>query len=218
LPEWGLNGVQPVVYVIDNDPSMRTALGALLCSIGYRVEAFESTTAFLAFERPDAISCIVLDIGFQGESGLVFQRDCRRFDLPLPIVCLTRHCDVAMSVQAMKAGAVDFLLKPVRDQVLLDAVHHALERDSWRRDEEHRLMPLRICYAKLSPREREVMHLVITGLMNKQIACAMKISEDSVKLHRSKVMKKMNSRSIPDLVRKAKALDIHPHRRGDDRA
>ena len=154
----------------------------------------------------------------QGESGLAFQRDCHCFDLNLPIVCVTRHCDVAMSVQAMKAGAVDFLVKPFRGQALLDAVHNALERDSGRRDEERRLMHLRICYAKLSPRERGVMHLVITGLMNKQIACAMKISEDSVKLHRSKVMKKMNSRSIPDLVRKAKYLGIHPHGHGDDRA
>jgi FixJ family two-component response regulator len=212
LPEWMLNGMPPIVYVLDNDPSMRAALGSLLCSEGYRVEAFDCSAAFLAFERPDAISCLVLDIRLNGECGLALQRDCHRLNVPLPIVCVSGYGDVAMSVQAMKAGAVDFLVKPFRNQDMLDAVHDALGRDSRRRSEEQRLTPLRQCYAQLSPREREVMHLVTMGLMNKQIADVMDVSENSVKLRRSKVMKKMNSRSLPDLVRKAKDLGIYPRR------
>ncbi|QYD72866.1 response regulator [Paraburkholderia edwinii] len=210
LPEQRVTGTQPIVYVVDDDASMRATLGSLLLSVGYRVETFDSSAAFLAFKRPDVTSCLVLDIRLRGESGLAFQRDCGRFDLRMPILFVTGHGDVAMSVQAMKAGAVDFLAKPFRDQDMLDAIHDALERDSQRRREEERLRPLRHCYTRLSSREREVMHLVITGLLNKQIAGALDVSEDCVKLHRSQVMKKMNARSVPDLVRKAKDLGINP--------
>jgi FixJ family two-component response regulator len=157
LPEQRVTGTLPIVYVVDDDASMRATLGS-----------------------------------------------------PMPILFVTGHGDVAMSVQAMKAGAVDFLAKPFRDQDMLDAIHDALERDAQRRREEERLRPLRHSYARLSLREREVMHLVITGLLNKQIAGALDVSEDCVKLHRSQVMKKMNSRSVPDLVRKAKDLGINP--------
>jgi FixJ family two-component response regulator len=212
LPQPHATGTQPIVYIVDDDPAMRATLASLLLSVGYRVETFESSAAFLAFERPDATSCLVLDIRLRGESGLAFQRDCHRFDMRMPILFITGHGDIAMSVQAMKAGAVNFLAKPFRDQELLDAIHDALALDHTRRAEEQRLKPLRTSYQRLSTREREVLHLVITGLLNKQIAGALGVSEDCIKLHRSQVMKKMNSRSVPDLVRKAKDLGIKPRR------
>ncbi|MFC0399854.1 response regulator transcription factor [Paraburkholderia rhizosphaerae] len=203
-------GSPSIVYVVDDDRSIRLTLGSLLLSVGYQVEAFESVAAFLEFDRPDTTSCLVLDIRLRGENGLVFQRECHRFHLHMPILFVSGHGDIAMSVQAMKAGAVNFLEKPFRDQDLLDAVHDALARDYSRRSSEQRLKPLRASYGRLSAREREVLHLVVTGLLNKQIAATLGVSEDCVKLHRSQVMKKMGSRSVPDLVRKARDLGITP--------
>ena len=204
------SGQEPVVLVVDDDESMREALRSLLQSVGLRVEMYRSAAAFLQAELPTCPCCIVLDVRLPGQSGLDLQAELSREDIRIPIIFITGHADVPMSVRALKAGAVDFLVKPFRDQDMLDAVHDALERDSQRRSEEERLRPLRHCYARLSRREREVMHLVITGLLNKQIAGALDVSEDCVKLHRSQVMKKMNSRSVPDLVRKAKDLGINP--------
>lgn len=201
---------RPVIYILDDDEAMRLALSSLFRSIGLHVETFESSQAFLAFPKYDAPSCLVLDVRLRGESGLAFQDELAKNGLQMPIIFMTGHGDIAMSVKAMKAGAIDFFAKPFREQDMLDAVSNALTRDSERLAAESASAGLREAYASLTPREREVMAFVVTGMLNKQIAGAMNLSEITVKIHRGQVMKKMGARSLADLVRKAQALHIKP--------
>ena len=202
--------ISSIVYVVDDDESVRSALGNLLRSTGLRVETFASSKEFLAFPKYDAPSCLILDVRLRGESGLTFQEDATRADLRIPILFITAHGDIEMSVRAMKAGAFDFFSKPVRDQDMLEAVTYALRRDGERLAAEASIAALRIAYDSLTPREREVMGFVVAGLMNKQIASAMGLSEITVKIHRGQMMKKLDSRSVPDLVRKGEALGVRP--------
>lgn len=201
---------EPVVYVVDDDESMRFALRDLLRSVGLRVETFESTQDFLAFPKSDVPSCLILDVRLRGESGLAFQEQIAKSGARMPIVFMTGHGDIAMTVKAMKAGAVDFFAKPFRDQDMLDAVAGALVRDGERLASEQSIAVLRAAYDSLTPREREVMGFVVAGLMNKQIACELNLSEITVKIHRGQVMKKMAARSVADLVRKSESLGIDP--------
>ncbi|MFM0341560.1 response regulator transcription factor [Paraburkholderia fungorum] len=204
-------GKASVVYVIDDDESMRLALNELLFSVGLRVETFASSQEFLAFPKHDGPSCLILDVRLRGESGLAFQQELARSSLHMPILFMTGHGDIEMTVKAMKAGAMDFFPKPFRDQDMLDAVDQALKRDSERLDAEQSTAALRAAYKSLTPREKEVMAFVVKGLMNKQIASEMHLSEITVKIHRGQAMKKMSTRSVADLVRKAEALGIEPH-------
>lgn len=204
------NRKEPVVYVVDDDEAMRLALGGLLRSVGLHVETFESSQDFLAFPKADAPSCLVLDVRLRGESGLAFQEQIAKCGVCMPIVFMTGHGDIAMTVKAMKAGAVDFFAKPFRDQDMLDAVANALARDGERLAAEQSIAALRAAYDSLTPREREVMGFVVAGLMNKQIASELNLSEITVKIHRGQVMKKMAARSVADLVRKSESLGVNP--------
>jgi FixJ family two-component response regulator len=199
---------RPVIYILDDDEAMRLALSSLFRSIGLHVEAFESSQAFLAFPKYNAPSCLVLDVRLRGESGLSFQDELAKNGLQMPVIFMTGHGDIAMTVKAMKAGAIDFFAKPFREQDMLDAVSNALTRDSERLAAERASAGLREAYASLTPREREVLGFVVSGMLNKQIAAAMNLSEITVKIHRGQVMKKMGARSLADLVRKAQALQI----------
>ena len=199
---------QPIVFVVDDDASMRQALARLLQSVQLRVEVFASPQEFLQSERPNVPSCLVLDVRLPGLSGLDFQAELARADVRIPIVFITGHGDIPMSVRAMKAGAVDFLAKPFRDQDLLDAVTAAIQRDQKRREHENAMTDLRAHFSSLTPREREIMALVASGLMSKQIAAEVGLSEITVKVHRSHLMKKMGARSVADLVRMAEALGV----------
>jgi FixJ family two-component response regulator len=201
-------GEDPVVYVVDDDAAARAAIQSLLHSVGLRAETFGSAHEFLAIRRADAPACLVLDVRLPGVSGLDFQRDLAARNVTLPIIFITGHGDIPMSVEAMKAGAMEFLTKPFRGQVLLDAIHKAIERDRTARREESRTAELRQRLATLTPREREVMQLVITGLLNKQIAADLGAGERTVKIHRGQVMRKMQAASLPDLVRMAETLGI----------
>ncbi|MDH4654733.1 response regulator [Pseudomonas sp. JS3066] len=203
----------PVVYVVDDDESMRLAVEGLLRSIGLRVETFESPQDFLAFPKSNAPSCLILDVRLRGESGLAFQEQAEKSGLHMPIVFMTGHGDIAMTVKAMKAGAVDFLAKPFRDQDMLDAVANALALDGERLAAERSIAALRAAYDSLTVREREVMGFVVAGLMNKQIAFELNLSEVTVKVHRGQVMKKLAARSVADLVRKSESLGIQPQPR-----
>jgi FixJ family two-component response regulator len=209
---------QSIVYVVDDDDSMRAAVGMLLRSVGFRVEAFGSAQEFLSFVKPDMPSCLILDVRLKGQSGLAVQEQIAAGDVRVPIIFMTAHGDIAMSVKAMKAGAMDFLAKPFRDQDMLDAVANALAKDVERRRSERSVSDLRRRYESLTPREREVMAFVASGLMNKQIAAEMNLSEITVKIHRGQAMKKMESRSLADFVLKAEALGVKslesgaPHR------
>ena len=200
--------VQPVVIVIDDDPAIRKAIDRLLRSVGLRVEMFESAREFLQSERPDAPSCIVLDIRLPGQSGLNLQRDLAAAAIQTPIIFITAHGDIPMSVRAMKAGAVEFLTKPFHDQDLLDAIDLALEKDRVRRAEEKTIAELRQRLDTLSVREQQVMHLVAAGRLNKQIAGELGISEMTAKIHRAQVFRKMQAASLPDLVRMADRCGI----------
>lgn len=201
---------QPIVFVVDDDASMRQALARLLQSVQLRVEVFASPQEFLQSERPNVPSCLVLDVRLPRLSGLDFQAELAKADVRIPIVFITGHGDIPMSVRAMKAGAVDFLAKPFRDQDLLDAVTAAIQRDQKRREHENAMTDLRAHFSSLTPREREIMALVASGLMSKQIAAEVGLSEITVKLHRSHLMKKMGARSVADLVRMAEALGVKP--------
>ena len=199
-----------MVYVVDDDESMRMALHGLLRSIGRRVETFESLQAFLAFPKANAPSCLLLEVRLRGECGLAFLEQINQIDIRMPIVFMTGHGDISMTVKAMKAGAVDFLAKPFRDQDMLDAVAVALAQDRARLAAEQSMASLRAAYASLTAREQEVMGFVVAGLMNKQIAAKLNISPVTVKVHRGQVMKKLGVRSVADLVRRSGVLGISP--------
>jgi FixJ family two-component response regulator len=198
----------PVVFVVDDDDSMRKALARLFHSVQLRVEVFASAQEFLRRERPDAPSCLVLDVRLPGLSGLDFQAELAKADIRIPIVFISGHGDIPMSVRAMKAGAIDFLAKPFRDQDLLDAVAAAIQRDQARREQEHVVADLRAHFESLTSREREIMGLVASGLMSKQIAAKFELSEITIKVHRSHLMKKMGARTVAELVKMAQALGV----------
>ena len=197
-----------VVFIIDDDVAMRETLGSLFRSVGLRVESFGSAREFAQIKMPDAASCLVLDIRLPGVSGLDFQAELAVAGIRVPIILMTGHGDIPMSVQAMKAGAIDFLTKPFRDQDMLDAVGKALERDQKRRDSETAVADIRVRLASLTAREREVMGFVVEGFMNKQVAAKLGVSEITVKVHRVNMMRKMKARSVVDLVGMADSLGI----------
>ena len=199
---------QSIVFVIDDDASVRQALQSLLRSVGLQAQVFGSTAEFLNTELPDVASCLVLDVRLPGVSGLDFQSELAKAEISVPIIFITGHGDIPMSVKAMKAGAVEFLTKPFRDQELLDAIQVALNLDRTKRENARAASNLRALFESLSPREREVMALVTAGLMNKQIAAQLNISEITVKVHRGHVMGKMGARSLAELVRMADVLGI----------
>jgi RNA polymerase sigma factor (sigma-70 family) len=195
-----------VVFVVDDDPSVRSSLKFLLSTVGLQVESFESAETFLQRKPPDAPSCLVLDVRLRGLSGLDFQRELAVRNIRIPIVFVTGHGDIPMSVRAMKAGAIEFLTKPYRDQDLLDAVRIALERDRARREQEKDLTDLQQRFDSLTPREQEVISMVVSGMLNKQIAGQLGTAENTVKVHRSRAMEKMNAQSFADLVRMIEKL------------
>ena len=199
---------QSVVFVIDDDASVRESLADLFSSVGLRVEAFGSAGEFLRRKTSDDPCCLVLDVRLPGLSGLDLQADLAKGDIQLPIIFITGHGDIPMSVRAMKAGAVEFLAKPFRDQDLLDAVQRALELDRARREERKSVTELRTRFESLTTREREVITLVCAGLMNKQIAGELGVSEITVKVHRGNAMRKMEARSLADLIRMAQVLGL----------
>ena len=199
---------QPIVFVVDDDAPTRQALARLFYSVQLRVEVFASAQEFLQSKRPEVPGCLVLDVRLPGLSGLDFQTELTNAAIQIPIVFITGHGDIPMSVRAMKAGAVDFLLKPFRDQDLLDAVASAIQRDQARRDGEKMISDVRMRFSSLTPREREIMALVASGLLSKQIAAQIEVSEITVKVHRSHLMKKMGARTVADLVRMAGALGM----------
>lgn len=196
----------PVVFVIDDNPAVREALDGLIRSVHLSVRTFGSTEEFLQSKRPDAPGCLVLDVRLPGLSGLDFQKEMVKSNIDLPVIFITGHGDVPMSVRAIKAGAIEFLPKPFRDQDLLDAIHAGLEHDRARRRASAVVAALREHFASLTAREREIMLKVASGRPNKQIAAELKLSEVTVKVHRRHVMRKMNARSLADLVRMADRL------------
>ena len=199
---------QPVVFVIDDDPSVREGLASLLRSVGLDVRLFGSTQEFMKGERPDAPACLVLDVRLPGPGGLDFQRDLANSSVHLPIIFITGHGDIPMSVRAMKAGAIEFLTKPFRDQELLDAIQLGIERDRARRRDDGAVAQLRERLESLTSREREVMARVVTGRLNKQIAGDLELSEITVKVHRGHMMRKMGAKSLAELVRMADKLGV----------
>jgi FixJ family two-component response regulator len=205
LPDMGDKGV---VFVVDDDPSMRRSLESLLRSVGHEVRLYSSAPEFMQAVRPDAPGCLVLDVRLPGMSGLAFQQELTKNGVALPIIFITGHGDVPMSVRAMKAGAAEFLTKPFDDQVLLDAIHAALERDRARRHDDAGVAVLRTRYDALTERERQVMTRVVSGLVNKRIAAELELSVVTVKVHRGQVMRKMEAKSVADLVRMADRLGV----------
>ena len=201
-------GGAPVVFVVDDDPSVRAAVKLLIESSGFVVESFATAQEFLGAKRPDAPGCLILDVCLPGLNGLDLQRELAATGVDIPIIFLTSHGDIPMTVQAMKAGAMAFLTKPFRDQDLLDAIQQALERDRKGREQRAKIQELHSRYRSLTPREREVMALVVAGLLNKQIAGELGTSEASVKVHRQHVMEKIGAGSLAELVRMADKLGI----------
>jgi len=207
-----MSEAQSTVIIVDDDPAIREALGRLVRSVGLEVKALASVPEFLKSGRPNGPTCLVLDVRLPGRSGLDFQRELSAANIHLPIVFITGHGDIPMSVQAMKGGAIEFLTKPFRDQDLLDAIQLGLARDRARSEEETALTALRERFETLTTREREVMTEVVKGRMNKQIAGDIGISEITVRVHRGQVMRKMQAKSLPDLARMADKLKLTPER------
>jgi FixJ family two-component response regulator len=205
----------PIVVVIDDDPDVREGLKALFQSVNLESRAFRSAPEFFRSKLPDQVSCLILDVRLPGLSGLDFQAELAKVNVNIPIIFITGFGDIPMSVKAMKAGAVEFLTKPIREQDLLDAVRAALDRDRMRRKSEEKIQDLRARFDALSAREQEVMSLVASGLMNKQVAAEIGIVEVTVKVHRHNIMKKLGARSLADLVRMADALGLS---RSNDKA
>jgi len=199
---------RPIVYVVDDDPSMREAVQDLIESVGLQARGFASSREFLDAVRPDAPACLVLDVRLPGASGLNFQQELAQAGVHIPVIFITGHGDIPMSVRAIKAGAVEFLTKPFRDQELLDAVNAGIERNRAQRREAAVMDDLRQRFAALTPREREIMALVILGRMNKQIAGELGVSEVTVKVHRGQIMRKMRAKSLPELVRMGDVLRL----------
>jgi FixJ family two-component response regulator len=200
----------PTVVVIDDDPGVRDSLGKLLRSAGFQVNLLGSVSEFLAANRPEGPTCLVLDVRLPGQSGLELQRELAGAKRPLPIIFITGHGDIPMSVQAMKGGAIEFLTKPFREQDLLDAIQLGHDHDRARLEQERSMAELKLHFETLSPREREVMAYVASGRLNKQIAADLGVSEITVKVHRSRVMHKMRASSLPDLARMADQLQLAP--------
>ena len=196
----------PVVFVVDDDSSVRSSLKFLLSTVGLQVESFDSADNFLHKKPPDAPSCLVLDVRLPGLSGLDFQRELAARNIRIPIVFLTAHGDIPMSVRAMKAGAVEFLTKPVRDQDLLDAVRVALEQDRARREKEKEVADIQRRFDSLTPREQQVISMLVSGMLNKQIAGKLGTAESTVKVQRSRAMQKMHAQSLVDLARMIEKL------------
>jgi RNA polymerase sigma factor (sigma-70 family) len=201
---------ESIVLVVDDDPSVRTAIKRLIGCVGLQVELFGSAKEFLHSKKPNVPSCLVLDIRLPGISGLDFQRELAKANIHIPIIFITGHGDVPMTVRAMKAGAVEFLTKPFRDQDLLDAVQFALERDRARRQKEAEIATLRVRFESLSAREHEVVAMVVSGMLNKQIAAEIGTTENTVKVQRSRAMEKMQANSLADLVRMVERLKTPP--------
>jgi FixJ family two-component response regulator len=199
---------EPLVFIVEDDESMRRALSNLFQSVGLEVEVFGSASEMLRAGLPDVASCLVLDVRLPGLSGLDFQTELAKANIHIPIIFMTGHGDIPMTVRAMKSGAVDFLTKPFRDQDMLDAVVTAIERDRKRREADKIVANLQTLFETLTPREREILALVSSGLMNKQIAGELGLAEITVKIHRGHIMKKMEARSLADLVKKAETLGI----------
>ncbi len=197
----------PIVFVVDDDPSVRSSLKFLLSTVGLHVETFESSDAFLHKKPSDAPGCLVLDVRLPGLSGLDFQRELTARNARIPIIFLTGHGDIPMSVRAMKAGAIEFLTKPFRDQDLLDAVRVALERDRARREQEKEIMIIQKRFDSLTSREQEVISMVVSGMLNKQIADRLGTAESTVKVQRSRAIEKMHAESLVDLVRMIEKLN-----------
>jgi FixJ family two-component response regulator len=197
-----------IVFIVEDDPIVRGAISALLSSVGRHVQLFESATELLKTSLPAVPSCLVLDIRLPGLSGLDLQAELANAGLSIPVIFITAYGDIPMSVRAMRAGAIDFLTKPFRDQDLLDAVTRALERDRKKRNEEEDILHLRVSFSSLTPREKQIMALVTDGLLNKQVAARAGISEVTTKIHRGRVMKKMGAKSLADLVVMAEALGV----------
>jgi len=196
----------PIVIVVDDDPSVRSSLKLLVSTVGLKVESFESAEAVLERTLPDTVSCFVLDVRLRGLSGLDFQCELAARNIRIPIVFVTGHGDIPMSVRAMKAGAVEFLTKPFRDQDLLDAIHVALERDRVRREEERERIQLQQRFELLTRRERDVLWMVVSGMLNKQIAAQLGTAENTVKVHRRRAMEKMEAQSLAELIRMIERL------------